>query len=139
MNSLTKIIHFLSSKYYNNLKYNNSILYSLRLFFERTLKFNHTITSLGNVYRNSKWSNLKIQNIKNSFLTQFFSVFLLTALVIIFLILSIKMGYLETQLLKVLPYKLWYTIQDFCSYLFLLLLSLIYSLWLKVNNIFYYN
>jgi len=53
----------------NKLKnYPNSIL---KLFFERNNKNVSTFSNLGNVFRNSKWSDLKIQNIKSSFIKQY--------------------------------------------------------------------
>lgn len=72
METLERFITFFSTKYYSNLKYSNSVLASLRLFFERNNKISSSVTKLGNVYRNSKWADLKIVNIKASFLVQFF-------------------------------------------------------------------
>ena len=71
METLEKFITFFSTKYYSNLKYSNSVLSSLRLFFERNNKISSSVAKLGNVYRNSKWADLKIVNIKASFLVQF--------------------------------------------------------------------
>ena len=57
---MDKLFNFFIIKYSENLKYNNSFTTALRLFFERTTKINATISNLGNVYRNSKWTDLKI-------------------------------------------------------------------------------
>jgi hypothetical protein len=81
MNTLNKMIYFLSSKYYTNIKYNNYLLQSLRLMFERLTKNVVLTNSLGNVYRNSKWTDLKVQNIKLSFFNQFINLFVLVVFI----------------------------------------------------------
>ena len=113
------------------------MLYPLRLFFERTIKFHNTISSLGNVYRNSKWSDLKIQNIKNSFLIQFSNIYVLLSISIFIVVIFIKVGYVDLNLLKIIPYRCWYAFQDLITYLFILLLSLVHSIINKFNYFFY--
>lgn len=61
-----RLSNFFASAYSNNSKYNSSYLLYLRLLFERNNKFKSTFDKLGNVFRNSKWNDLKVQNIKNS-------------------------------------------------------------------------
>jgi hypothetical protein len=58
------MINFFTTQYYDNIKYNNYTASLLKIFFERANKVTSNISTLGNVYRNSKWSDLKIQNIK---------------------------------------------------------------------------
>lgn len=48
------------------------MLTKTRLFFERTTKMNTSLTALGSVYRNSKWADLKITNVQQNSLRQFF-------------------------------------------------------------------
>ena len=45
----------------------------LRLLFERNTKFKSTFAKLGNVFRNSKWNDLKVQNVKVSLINSWFS------------------------------------------------------------------
>lgn len=134
MSSLNKIICFFSTKYYNNLKYNNRMLSATRIFFERTTKFTQTVSSLGNVYRNSKWSDLNIQNVKLGGVWQFLT--LLSTLVIVtcsfFLFLR---GYKNSfsDVLFLLT-NLLYILQDLVYYVFLLFISIFYSLVFKLNS-----
>ena len=63
---LDKVFNYFLSPYLNsnNIRNYNSTL--LKLFFERNNKYNNVFSSLGNVFRNSKWSDLQVQNIKTS-------------------------------------------------------------------------
>jgi len=88
MKSYQKLIHFFSSKYYNNLKFSNKMLATTRIFFERTTKTSHSLQALGNVYRNSKWSDLNVFNIKESSLKQFRTMSLLIFLTVLLLIFT---------------------------------------------------
>jgi len=74
----------------NNTRTKNKTLAPLRIFFERNNKVTNTITNLGNVFRNSKWSDLKFQNIKTShvnnqvyfFITLFLGLFVLNYIIL---------------------------------------------------------
>jgi hypothetical protein len=82
-----KLFTFFYTKYYNNLKYNHKLLFFLKIFFERNNKFNANFTILGNTYRNSKWSNLSISNIKISHinnLTWYFYLVIFSLILIFF-------------------------------------------------------
>ena len=63
------------------------MLSTTRIFFERTTKNSHSLQALGNVYRNSKWSDLHVFNIKEGAFLQFKNVFVL--LLSMFILLSI--------------------------------------------------
>ena len=76
MRYFDKLLNFFSSSYSNNTRFHHSTLGYLKIFFERNNKLKSTFTSLGNVFRNSKWSDLKIQNIKTSFIKSWSSYFL---------------------------------------------------------------
>lgn len=134
MSSLNKIICFFSTKYYNNLKYNNRMLSATRIFFERTTKFTQTVSSLGNVYRNSKWSDLNIQNIKLGGVQQFFTI-LSTLIVTTCLLFLLLRGYKNSfsDILFLLTNVL-YILQDSIYYIFLLIISIFYSLAFKLNS-----
>jgi hypothetical protein len=60
--------------------------------FERNSKNNSTYATLGNVFRNSKWSDLKVQNIKMGFSRQFY-------LLLIFVITSFMVSLTSPQIL----------------------------------------
>ena len=62
--------------YSNSAKFNHSIYHFLKIFYERSSKSYKTYSILGNVFKNSKWTNYKIQNIKLSFISSFTKIFL---------------------------------------------------------------
>lgn len=64
-------MNYFLGNYTNNNKFRHNLFSFLKLFFERDSKNNTSYTSLGNVFRNSKWSDLKVQNIKNLFIKEF--------------------------------------------------------------------
>ena len=66
-----KVINFFLNSYQSNNKFRNSLFSYLKLFFERDTKKNISYTNLGNVFKNSKWTNLRNQNIKDNFLREF--------------------------------------------------------------------
>ena len=69
----------------NNSRLKHSTLGFLKIFFEKNNKFNDTFSNLGNVFKNSKWSDFKTQNIKNNLVTQYFYLWFLIILLISFL------------------------------------------------------
>ena len=79
-----KLTNFFASAYSNNSKYNSSYLIYLRILFERNSKFKATFDKLGNVFRNSKWNDLKVQNIKVSLINSWFFSALSFSLFILF-------------------------------------------------------
>lgn len=62
-----KVLKFFQSSYRQNTKFNHSYLGYLQIFFERGNKFKSSFAALGNTFRNSKWSDLRVTNIKTSF------------------------------------------------------------------------
>lgn len=87
-----QLVNFFTTKFSENTKYSNSLNATLRLFFERLTSINESFTSLGNVYKNSKWTNLKTDNIKSSFNFQFFKNFLkfiISSILIFFLVIFV--------------------------------------------------
>jgi hypothetical protein len=85
-----------------------------------------TVAQLGNVYRNSKWSDLKISNIKPSFYFQFFKNFmvLFISFIVIYTLITWGLGLfsIETYPLS----KLWFYFADTIQYAILILLRCIY-------------
>lgn len=102
MKSVNKLIYFFSNKYYNNLKFNNKVVSATRIFFERTTKTSHSLQALGNVYRNSKWTDLNVFNIKESSLIQFKNTF---NIIIVFLILLVFLIRFDFQWCTVFLYN----------------------------------
>jgi hypothetical protein len=82
MTFFEKITAFFSSAYANDVRFKHSTLALLKLFFERANKLKTSLALLGNVFRNSKWADLSVQNIKVSFVRSTSGVYL--ALLILF-------------------------------------------------------
>ena len=86
MRSLSKLVNYFTSVYSNSPKFNNSLYHFLKLFYERSAKSHKSHSLLGNVFKNSKWTNYKIQNIKISFLNSFIRISLLSFVLLLFII-----------------------------------------------------
>lgn len=84
-----KYIDYIIRKFYSNARYTSSFFYTLKFFFEKNTKTLNVVAKLGNVYRSSKWVDLRMQNIKDSVLTRFLSLFLFFLFVILFYYLEI--------------------------------------------------
>lgn len=76
-------MNYFNSSFMNSFRLKNYKLSTLRLYFERNNKFAETMTNLGNVYRNSKWSDLKTQNIKDAFTKKRAPIFIMGTLALI--------------------------------------------------------
>ena len=83
MRHFDRLLNFFASIYNNNTRFHHSTLGYLKIFFERNNKMKSTFSNLGNVFRNSKWSDLKVQNIKTSFVKSWTSYFLYTTLILL--------------------------------------------------------
>ena len=86
MRYFDRLLNFFTSSYLNNTRFHHSTLGYLRIFFERNNKLKATFSSLGNVFRNSKWSDLKAQNIKTSFIKSWSTYFITVILVALVLL-----------------------------------------------------
>ena len=86
MRYFDKLLNFFTSSYLNNTRFHHSTLGYLRIFFERNNKLKSTFSSLGNVFRNSKWSDLKAQNIKTSFIKSWSTYFTTLLVITLFLL-----------------------------------------------------
>jgi len=84
MKYINLLFNFFKSTYLNDSRYNSSILTTLRVLFERETKYRSTPAVFGNVFRNSKWSDLKIQNVKTTSIRHW-----LYYLLFVFLLISI--------------------------------------------------
>ncbi len=135
MNSITKrVINFFSSTYNNNLKFNNRFVSTSKIFFERTTKSWQSVQALGNVYRNSKWSDLNIFNIKESFLPQFKSTF--NVLIIFFMVMTFT-NYVDLipffNSLFVFKDFLMNTVDFFLDLFVFIFMSIAFSIWRFIN------
>ena len=103
MSFYERLVNYFNSGFLNTFRLKNFKISTLRLYFERNNKITETLTSLGNVYRNSKWSDLKIQNIK-SFFTQKHSriIILISVVTVLLWIFSTTLG--NQRLLDTFPF-----------------------------------
>jgi hypothetical protein len=129
LKNTNKIINFFSTHYYDNIKYNNYTATLLKIFFERANKVTSNISTLGNVYRNSKWSDLKIQNIKTLHLRSFISLLLFIALAVFLAIFLLRLDGSVYSTTLVYVSWFWSYITDLISYSLAALLLLFYSLY----------
>ena len=136
MKSFQKLITFFSSKYYNNLKFNNSMLSTTRIFFERTTKTSHSLQALGNVYRNSKWSDLNVFNVKEGSVKQFKRMFLLLISLFILVIFLVRFNYNWSVLYIFNLTEFVFYLKDILFYWVLFIFYLISFCLLKVTNSF---
>ena len=90
MRYINKVLTYFNSSYTNSTRYNSHISNLLRILFERNNKVKSTVSNLGNVFKNSKWTDFKTQNIKESLIKEWVFVFLL--FLFIFLSYSILLG-----------------------------------------------
>lgn len=100
MSFLDKITNYFLSAYSNSSKYRSSTIALLRIWFERNNKFKSIVSSFGTVFRNSKWSDLKVSNIKESHLISFSRVVLF---IIVLLFIRLEASGLENSALIRLP------------------------------------
>ena len=131
-----KLSNFFMTKYYSNIKYNHSFASLLKIFFERANKSKQTVSSLGNVYRNSKWSDLRVQNIKQSHVASFF--FLVIFIAISFLLLVQLVRGNSWYFLPLFSSLLtpWLYIYNFLVYKWMCIVLIAFSLESRVKSIF---
>lgn len=92
MRFFEKITNYFTSNFFNNTKLRNQTLGQLKLLFERANKNYNPVNAFGNVFRNSKWSDLKVINVKESF-TDLYSrryAWAITGIVLMLLAISIS-------------------------------------------------
>lgn len=132
MRYFNKLFLFFYTKYYNNLKYNHKLLFFLKIFFERITKTNASFTVLGNTYRNSKWTNLAIQNIKLNHIFDL-KVIILFILAFLSLLFFFNRNLIFSQNSFYTTYSLIFLhFQDLFSYSWILVASYFYFLYFKV-------
>ena len=140
LNFVSRLIQFFSSKHYNNLKYNYSTVALTKLIFEKTTKTAQSFKALGNVYRNSKWSDLNVFNIKPNFNKQF-KQYITLALSLFIILLLITNFYMNFNLLShSIIIELFITAKDmFASWIIALLYTVQYCVSQVVSDLFKYT
>ena len=123
MNYFDKITNYFLNRYQNNLKYRHNFLSYLKIIFERNTKNNSTYAALGNVFRNSKWTDLKVQNIKNSFVRQFY---LLLLFIFSLILLVTTDAFLAVQDVYSFVLDLLFNLLDLVSLLYVLIIYLVF-------------
>lgn len=103
MKYVDKILNYFTSNYLNNTKFHHSTLGYLKIFFERNNKLKTTFSSLGNVFRNSKWSDFKAQNIKTS-LIKSYTTYLLTIVLLLIILTGFLGKYCGHILFEYVPF-----------------------------------
>ena len=130
-----KFIDDIVGKFYSNSRYTNSIFRTLKIFFEKNTKHFNAVDKLGNVYRSSKWVDLKLRNLNaTSLFRLIFFVFFLLLLVLLATKLS---GSLVITLLTSPARGICYLI-DFLYYSWLIIVALVYSMIAKAKRGLFY-
>ena len=126
MRHINKVLSYFSSAYVNSTRYNHSTSGWLQIIFERNNKYKSTVANLGTVFKNSKWTDFKSQNIKESLIKDW--VFIIATLLFIFFSYCILLGLLRSDsLLRSIPLvnklievitELWVPFTNYVDYIF---------------------
>ena len=132
----------IKSSYLNNNKYNNTLFNNLRIYFERETKHNSNVSTFGNTFRNSKWSDLQKVNIKESFL----KTFIYASLTFVFLVSTLMCFWGKSKSEHYLGFIPFFSVWDSTlnlalilfneiqSQMFIIMFSLIVSFAAKLKN-----
>lgn len=140
--NINKFILNMKNIYYNSSQNLNNKLSKLNLFFERNNKNYQLLTSFGNTYKNSKWLNYSIKNIKIDMITLFvifiFIIFIFISLNIYFLGKDDVSIYLTPWSLRGIILNIWYLLYmnllTLQNQLLIIIYSLVYIIKLLINN-----
>lgn len=136
MGKFKKIFNYYLSSYWNNSRTLSSMYSFLKIFFERNNKIDSTVSSFGNVFRNSKWSNMQVQNIKKLFIKQwlwFFCIIMLT----LFYTITYTGVTLNASYLSFFYFK--QTLNEFITNFYYLVGCVIYQLYLFISTLLVSN
>ena len=131
---INRLFKYFLSEYSNNSKFNYSLYGYLRIFFERNNKFNFSFLKLGNIFKNTKWTDFKIQNIKNLFL-RFSFIILASVVFIVYFYMFVSKDSLEfynnyhsnNRVSYIISY-LWYQFSNILEFFYIITFSLFYKL-----------
>mgnify|MGYP006082015017 FL=1 len=136
MGKFKKIFNYYLSSYWNNSRTLSSMYSFLKIFFERNNKIDSTVSSFGNVFRNSKWSNMQTQNIKKLFIKQWLGFFLLITSITLFTLtysgVSFSASYLCFFYLK-------QTLNEFITNCYYLVGCIIYQVYISISSLLISN
>lgn len=138
----------LFQRLYNWIKYKTlppSFLFKNRLFIERDSKHRRILSNFGLSFRNSKWSNYEVYNIKNQFKTSYYKFisFLFIFFILVFILINFNKYYISFFFFNNVSFLFWISVDTFDYYLSFLVwfatigssmfLNLLYS-YLFFNN-----
>lgn len=137
----------LFKRLYNWIKYKTlptSFLFKNRLFIERDSKHRRVLSNFGLSFRNSKWSNYEVYNIKLQFKKNYlrFIFFILFFFLILFFLFFFKKYYIFSYFFNNISFLFWMSIDTFDYYFtfFIWLLFISFSLFFKlIYSYFFYN
>ena len=136
MGKFKKLFNYYLSSYWNNSRTLSSMYSLLKIFFERNNKIDTTVSSFGNVFRNSKWSNLQVQNIKKSFIKQWLSSALIISITFLLLFtysdITLNLSYLTFFYLK-------QTLNELVTNCYYFIGCLLFQVYFRINNLFTSN
>ena len=136
MHKFKRLFNYYLSAYWNNPRTLSSMYSFLKLFFERNNKVDSTVAAFGNVFRNSKWSNLQVQNIKKLFIKQWLGFFVVILFTVIFLFTYSSTSFYATTL-NFFYFK--QILNDVLTNVYYLLGCFVYQIYLIVNKSFTTN
>jgi len=136
MGKFKKIFNYYLSSYWNNSRTLSSMYSFLKIFFERNNKIDSTVSSFGNVFRNSKWSNMQVQNIKKLFIKQWLWFFCFIVLIFLYVMtytgVTLSASYLSFFYLK-------QTLNEFITNCYYLVGCVIYQMYLFISTLLVSN
>jgi len=133
----------LFQRLYNWIKYKTlppSILFKNRLFVERDSKHRRIFNNFGLTFRNSKWSNYEMYNVKFHFQWTYFKYFFWFTFIFILIIVFtyFKNYYLYSYLMSTVGFLFWISADSFDYYLsFFIWLSIVFAS-MSINFIYSY-
>ena len=123
----------LFQRLYNWIKYKtlpSSVLFKNRLFVERDSKHRRIFNNFGLTFRNSKWSNYEMYNVKFHFQWTYFKYFFWFTLIFLLIIVFtyFKSYYLYSYLMSTVSFLFWVSFDSFDYYLsFFIWLSIVFA------------
>ena len=147
MRHINKILVYFNSSYTNSTRYNHSTSSWLKIIFERNNKYKSSLSNLGNVFRNSKWTDFKVQNIKESLIKDW--VLVSTGIFIFIFVYCTLLGlWRGDSVIRYIPFidwlievitELWVPFTNYIDYLIVCTGSYYFYLIFKVRSRFFNN
>lgn len=133
----------LFQRLYNWIKYKTlppSVLFKNRLFIERNSKHKRIFNNFGLVFRNSKWSNYEMYNLKQQFQTTYFKylLYLFFSLLLLLLFFKFNDSYSNSYALNTVCFFFWSGVDFFDYYTSFLVWAVTLTSATVVHNIYIY-